>query len=116
VLNKLDLLPEDEREARCQAIIDGLGWTGPVYRISAISGEGTKAMCGDIMTAIEAQREAEAENPELAERELDIQSQMQAESREKIEGLSAARKNRRLAEEDEFDDEDDDEAEYEYVR
>jgi GTP-binding protein len=117
VLNKLDLLPEDEREARCQAIIDGLGWTGPVYRISAISADGTREMCGDIMTTIEAQREAELENPELAERELDIQRQMQAEARGKIEGLSAARKNRRLAEAEEFDDEDDDdEAEYEYVR
>lgn len=117
VLNKLDLLPDDEREARCQAIIEGLGWRGPVYRISAISGDGTRELCGDIMTAIETQREAELENPELAERELDIQRQMQAEAREKIEGLSAARKNRRLAEAEEFDDEDDDdEAEYEYVR
>jgi GTP-binding protein len=116
VLNKLDLLPEEEREARCQGIIEGLGWTGPVYRISAISGEGTREMCGDIMSLIEEQREAELENPELAERELDIQHRMQAEAREKIDALNAARKNRRLAEAEEFDDDDDDEAEYEYVR
>ena len=53
VLNKLDLLPEDEREARCQEIIDGLQWQGPVYRIAAISGEGTKPLIYDIMAHVE---------------------------------------------------------------
>ena len=58
VLNKLDLLPEDEREARCQAIIDGLAWEGPVFRISAISGDGTRELTFRIMDVLEASREA----------------------------------------------------------
>ncbi|MFZ5467490.1 MAG: Obg family GTPase CgtA [Pseudomonadota bacterium] len=60
VLNKLDLLPEDEREARCQAILDGLGWDGPVFRISAISGEGTRELVYAIMEFLEQSREAAA--------------------------------------------------------
>jgi GTP-binding protein len=57
VLNKVDLLPEDEREARCQAIIDGIGWQGPIYRISAINKQGTEKLCYDIMEFVEQQRQ-----------------------------------------------------------
>ncbi|MDH5802560.1 MAG: Obg family GTPase CgtA, partial [Gammaproteobacteria bacterium] len=34
VLNKVDLLPEEERESHCQQIVAKLGWQGPVYSIS----------------------------------------------------------------------------------
>ncbi|TDX97934.1 Obg family GTPase CgtA [Thiohalophilus thiocyanatoxydans] len=57
VLNKIDLLPEDAREARCQAIVEELGWEGPVYTISAIGQIGTRQLCYDIMNHIERQRE-----------------------------------------------------------
>ena len=53
VLNKLDLLPEEEQEERCQTIIKGLKWKGPVFRISAISGEGTRELAGKIMDRLE---------------------------------------------------------------
>ena len=53
VLNKLDLVPEDQREAVCAAIVDGLGWDGPVYRISAIDKTGVDALCHDIMEHLE---------------------------------------------------------------
>jgi GTP-binding protein len=61
VLTKVDLLPEDEREVRCREIVEGLGWDGPVYRISAISGDGTKALIGDVMQRIDERRAAEVE-------------------------------------------------------
>ena len=62
VLNKVDLLPEDEREERCQAIVEALDWQGPVYPISAIGKIGTQQLCSDIMSYIERQRdEAQAE-------------------------------------------------------
>ena len=41
VLNKLDLLPEDEANARCDEIVEALEWTGPVFRISAVNNQGT---------------------------------------------------------------------------
>jgi len=57
VLNKIDLLPEDQREARCREIVSGLNWTGPVFRISGLAGEGTEALCQKIMMRLEALRE-----------------------------------------------------------
>jgi len=53
VLNKNDLLPEDEQAQHCQSIVDGLNWTGPVYNISAVTGLGTRKLAADIMTHLE---------------------------------------------------------------
>ncbi|HSH29300.1 MAG TPA: Obg family GTPase CgtA [Thiohalobacter sp.] len=55
VLNKLDLLPEDERAARCDEIINGLKWTGPVFRISAATGDGTDDLIKAVMAHLEQQ-------------------------------------------------------------
>lgn len=69
VLNKLDVLPEDEREAHCQGIIDRLEWTGPVFQISAVSGQGTKELMGAIMRYIEQRAREDKERAEEAELE-----------------------------------------------
>jgi GTP-binding protein len=69
VLNKLDVLPEEQREAHCQDIIDRLDWKGPVFKISAVSGEGTKELMGAIMDYIEQRAREEREQAELAEYE-----------------------------------------------
>ncbi len=66
VLNKLDLLPEEERKARCQAIIEGLSWDGPVFGISALTGEGTRELVYAIMDFLERTRK-EAERAEAGE-------------------------------------------------
>ncbi len=55
VLNKVDLIPEDERQAHCDDIIKRLNWSGPVYQISAINKQGTQALCFDIMQHVEEQ-------------------------------------------------------------
>ena len=60
LLNKVDLLAEEEREAVCAGIVERLGWRGPVYRISAIRGEGTAEVSARVMTRVE-QMNAEAE-------------------------------------------------------
>ena len=62
VLNKTDLLSEEELAGKKQAIIDGLNWTGPVYAISAISKTGTQALTFDIMQYLEREREAHADD------------------------------------------------------
>src|SRR5687768_1690833 len=41
VLNKADLLPEDERQARAEALVQELGWKEPWFMVSAIGREGT---------------------------------------------------------------------------
>jgi GTP-binding protein len=53
VLNKLDLLPDDESEGVCDEITNGLEWSGPVYAISAINGQGVEQLCNDIMNFLE---------------------------------------------------------------
>lgn len=53
VLNKLDLLPEEERDPRCKKIISGLRWKGPVFRISGLAGQGTRELCQKIMERLE---------------------------------------------------------------
>jgi GTPase len=54
VLNKLDLILEEEQEKLCQQVIDEMKWEGPVYRISAINKEGVDQLCYDIMQLVEA--------------------------------------------------------------
>jgi GTP-binding protein len=108
VLNKIDLLPEDEREARCQDIIDALDWQGPVFSIAAINKTGVEPIVGQIMEFIEERREQERENPELAEQESELQLQMQAEARERIEALAEERRLARLAAKEGGDDDWDD--------
>ena len=44
VLNKLDLLPADERESRSRAFVKALRWKAPVFGISAINGDGCRAL------------------------------------------------------------------------
>ncbi len=54
VLNKVDLLPADERDGVCEEVAAALNWQGPVFRISALSGEGTVALVGAVMAFIES--------------------------------------------------------------
>jgi GTP-binding protein len=53
VLNKTDRLPPEEVDAHCQAIVDELGWTAPVFRTAAINGAGTKELMFAIMEFLE---------------------------------------------------------------
>jgi GTP-binding protein len=58
VLNKVDLLPAQERQARCSELVQQLDWRGPVFQISALSGEGTQALVFAIMDYIESGQKA----------------------------------------------------------
>jgi len=44
VLNKIDLVPEDERAARTQAFAKALRYEGPLFAISAIDGRGCREL------------------------------------------------------------------------
>ena len=57
VLNKTDLLDEDELKTKHDEIIKRLNWQGPVYSISAISKKGTDKLAFDIMQQLELDRE-----------------------------------------------------------
>ncbi|MDF2182339.1 Obg family GTPase CgtA [Neptuniibacter sp. CAU 1671] len=117
VLNKLDMVPEEEREARCQSVLDALQWEGPVYRISALGQEGTEAMMRDIQAFLDQRLIAIEETPELLEQEEAERQQIDIEARERIEQL---RGSKRRSDEDDLDDDDFDDDDYdvevEYVR
>ncbi len=48
VLNKLDMIPEEERKKKVKDFLKKLSWKGPVFEISALNREG----CQDLINAI----------------------------------------------------------------
>ena len=57
VLNKADLLLEEEQQAAAQAVIDELGWKDRWFLVSAIGREGTWPIMLDVMAFFDRQRE-----------------------------------------------------------
>jgi GTP-binding protein len=53
VLNKIDLLPEDEVDAYCDDIVKRLNWTGKVFRISGLGHKGTDLLTQEAMRYLE---------------------------------------------------------------
>ena len=53
VLNKIDLLDAARLDALRARIVAELDWQGPLYLISALAGQGTRQLAGDIMTRLE---------------------------------------------------------------
>ncbi|HRH82374.1 MAG TPA: GTPase ObgE [Thiobacillaceae bacterium] len=56
VLNKLDLIPEEERQQRVADFLAAFEWQGPVFAISAIKGEGCQPLVQAIMNYLDEQR------------------------------------------------------------
>ncbi|MNV97504.1 GTPase Obg [compost metagenome] len=56
MLNKADLLLEEEQQAAAQAIIDELGWKDRWYLVSAIGRDGTFPIMQDVMAFFDRQR------------------------------------------------------------
>jgi GTP-binding protein len=56
VLNKLDMVPAEEREARVKDFIKRMRYKGPVFQISALTREGCEPLIKDIYKHIRAQQ------------------------------------------------------------
>ena len=56
VLNKLDMVPQEERVARVKDFIKRFGWKGPVFEISALTREGCEPLVKLIYQHIKAQQ------------------------------------------------------------
>ncbi|AJW44358.1 MULTISPECIES: GTPase ObgE [Ralstonia] len=68
VLNKLDMVPEEEREARVKDFVKRFKWKGPVHRISALTHDGTQALVHAIqeyLDELRAEEDAAAAAPDL---------------------------------------------------
>jgi GTP-binding protein len=60
VLNKLDLIAEDERAPRVAAFVKAYRWKGPVFAITAINGEGCRELTFKIQDWLDAHPAHEA--------------------------------------------------------
>ena len=58
VLNKLDMVPEDERAARVADFVKRFEWDGPVFEISALTGQGCENLCYAVYDYIAAHSDA----------------------------------------------------------
>jgi GTP-binding protein len=59
VLNKLDMVPSEERAARVADFVKRLRWKGPVFEISALTREGCEPLIHAIYRHVQAQHLAE---------------------------------------------------------
>jgi GTP-binding protein len=60
VLNKLDMVPSEDRAARTKDIVKRLKWKGPVFEVSALAREGLQPMLHAIFEHVHAQVEQPA--------------------------------------------------------
>ena len=64
VLNKLDMVPAEEREARVKDFVKRLRWKGPVFSISALAREGLDPMVQSIYEHVAAEKVAKPHVPD----------------------------------------------------
>ncbi len=114
VLNKIDQVPEEELNELCTHIVAGIGWTGMVFRVSTLTGEGVDEVKYHLMNDIEREQEREAEDPIFAEEQRERFARLEAEVRhnteEQKQAYREAKKAQREAQnhEDELDEDFDD--------
>ena len=61
VLNKIDLLSDDDLQQRRDELLQALAWEGAVFVISAVSGEGTAELVQQLMQYLEQQQLLESD-------------------------------------------------------
>jgi GTP-binding protein len=59
VLNKIDLLDDETLALMKQDLLEKLDWNGPIFEVSAATGEGTEALGQAIMRELEVRRETD---------------------------------------------------------
>lgn len=107
VFTKLDLLPEDEANARIAAIRSEIQHEGPVFQISAVTGQGTDTLCQAIQQyLLDLHRSEEQAAAQLAE-EKRIREETHAYSLRQRE-LRRARRQQAVDQDVDQDDDDDD--------
>ncbi|AOE83515.1 Obg family GTPase CgtA [Pseudomonas sp. TCU-HL1] len=115
VLNKADQLLDDDRDTRLKAVLERLGWTGPVFVISALEREGTEALSQEIMRYLDERSLRMEEEPEYAEQLAELDQRIEDEARARLQAMDDQRALRRAGlksagvdDDDDFDDDEDD--------
>jgi GTP-binding protein len=72
VLNKIDMIEPEERIKRVKAFVKAYGWKGPVFEISALTGQGCQTLCFAIQGYLDDQNN---KRDEQEERDADVRFQ-----------------------------------------
>lgn len=112
ILNKTDLLLEEELQQIIAEVRERLDWQGEIHCISAATGEGTQALVYALMNAIEERRLREQEDADYAEQQRQWRERLEREAREKVQDLKRRRSENPDDEGDDLDDDDWDDDDY----
>jgi GTP-binding protein len=115
VLNKMDLVAQDEQEAIRQHIEDSIGWEGRTFSISAAQREGTRELCDAIMDEITQHRLLMLDDEDYRAAEARKQDQMEFEIRQSIIRARALWRERHNHDGADDGDDDDFDVDVEYV-
>ncbi|MBP9642701.1 MAG: Obg family GTPase CgtA [Budvicia sp.] len=121
VFNKVDLVSEEEAEARAKEIADALGWEDKYYLISAANRAGVTALCWDVMAFLNAHPKAmaiEEVAPEKVEFMWDDyhREQLDGPDSKSTEEIWSGTDGDEDDDDDDWDEEDDDGVEIIYER
>ena len=98
VINKVDLVLEEERQELVDDLVERLGWEGPVYQIAALEGRNTQQLCHDVVEYIDT-LPSPHEEAQKAQEEEAVDFKWDTYHDEVLEEYQ---------DEDDFDDDDDD--------
>jgi len=116
ILNKVDLVNADERDAFIDALKEAFNWPHPVHVISGVTGDGCELLAYNLMTRLEELAIERREDPDVEAAERAWLDQMAEEAHERIAELREVRRAQRKGIDLEpEDDDDDDEHEMEVI-
>lgn len=108
VFNKLDLLDSDTQQQQMDAMVAKLNWQGPVFGISAATGDGCQTLVYALMQAIEERRLREQEDADYAEAQAEWRQRLEQEARESVQDIKQQRREQRELQQQQDDDDGDD--------
>ena len=117
MLNKIDLLSDNELADFLARVKIELPQYEHVYAVSTVARLGLKPLSGSIMSCLEAIWLQEQEDPDALLKEQATQTAMQVEGRNSIAELAERRAAEKLHSSSEFSDDDDEhDVEIEYIK
>lgn len=107
VLNKIDLMPEEELAELETTLRERLDWQGEIHKISALDGSGCQALCEKLMQTIEQHRERLKADADYVSLLAEQETAMAFEIRQAIAAARPQKRNK-PEEDDVLDDDWDD--------
>ena len=92
VVNKADLLSNDEHERVLKELIADLQWKGRFFLISGATGLGIELLCNSIYSHIDNLREKEASNPDYKRLVIENRKAIFREARDQINRIAELRR------------------------